>query len=318
MMSTTLAGLSESVTALVATFTPLICAVRIDAERHATGLLVQGGAILTPNRFLPALDFYTGVFANSTLVSATRAMRDPISDIALIGLDTPLPAKPLNTLVPPVGTLLLLLSAAADGAPCARLSLVSRQIRTSLGIAPAVDAAGLEPGTLLIDGHGRLAGMASVDAQGQPAIIPVASLHRFVAGDTAPPAKPPTAPAAAAPLPAPPRTQRPAPALPATAQPRRAWLGVSLQPITIPDALVPRAGQGSGRMVVSLVDGGPADIAGLEIGDVLLTLNGTSVSGTHGMRDFLTTERIGTRLEIRLLRNGALATATLVVGANPD
>src|ERR1019366_3597817 len=69
--------------------------------------------------------------------------------------------------------------------------------------------------------------------------------------------------------------------------PRRGWLGVSLQPITVPEGLTHRAGKRTARQVVSITRGGPADRAGLRSGDVLLALDGSSTSGNHALRAFL-------------------------------
>ena len=100
--------------------------------------------------------------------------------------------------------------------------------------------------------------------------------------------------------------------------PRRGWLGVALQPITVPDALAHRAGgQTSARMVISVTTGGPADLGGLHVGDVLLSLNGHNTSGSHALRAFLGADRIGTQVEVRLLRDGAMLTAQLTVAAQP-
>ena len=103
----------------------------------------------------------------------------------------------------------------------------------------------------------------------------------------------------------------------ATASGRRGWLGVALQPITVPDQLVQKAGQTSGRMVVSVSAAGPADRAGLRVGDVLLALDGYSTSGSHALRAFLGADRIGRQVEVRLLRDGSILSTFLTVAAQP-
>ena len=70
-------------------------------------------------------------------------------------------------------------------------------------------------------------------------------------------------------------------------------------------------------MVVSVTKGGPADLAGLRVGDVLLALNGISASGPHALRAFLESERIGSTVEVRFLREAAVTTAHLTVAAQP-
>jgi S1-C subfamily serine protease len=70
-------------------------------------------------------------------------------------------------------------------------------------------------------------------------------------------------------------------------------------------------------MVVSLTQGGPAARAGLRVGDVLLSLNGHNATGPHALRAFLGEERIGTEVEVRLLRDGTIHTTYLTVEAQP-
>jgi hypothetical protein len=51
------------------------------------------------------------------------------------------------------------------------------------------------------------------------------------------------------------------------------------------------------------------------LGDVLLAIDGESVSGPHGLRDFIRAERIGSIIEIRLLREGTIRNASLRTAA---
>ena len=99
---------------------------------------------------------------------------------------------------------------------------------------------------------------------------------------------------------------------------QRGWLGVSLQPITVPDNLAHRAGQRTARQVVSITRGGPADRAGLRSGDVLLALDGSSTSGNNALRAFLAPERIGAEVEVRLMRDGLIHTTILTIAAQPE
>ena len=115
-----------------------------------------------------------------------------------------------------------------------------------------------------------------------------------------------------------PVAQRPAIPAFAPASSRRGWLGVALQPINIPDQLIARAGQTSGRMVVSITPGGPADQAGLRVNDVLLALNETSTTGPNALRAFLAADRIGSKVEARVMREGNVLVTQLIVGAQPN
>jgi S1-C subfamily serine protease len=98
---------------------------------------------------------------------------------------------------------------------------------------------------------------------------------------------------------------------------RRGWLGVALQPITVPEALRSTVGQVSGRMVVSVAPSGPAELAGLRPGDILLSLDGHSVSGAHALRAILGSERVGREVSVRLMREGQLETRHLTIAPHP-
>jgi S1-C subfamily serine protease len=87
---------------------------------------------------------------------------------------------------------------------------------------------------------------------------------------------------------------------------RRAVLGVSAQPVTIPRRVV-RAhdlAQAKGAFITDVYAGSGADIAGLRPGDVLIDFAGTPVSGPDDLVRLLTADRIGEAVPVRILRNG--------------
>jgi S1-C subfamily serine protease len=145
----------------------------------------------------------------------------------------------------------------------------------------------VEEGGPVLDAMGCLLGMATVDANDQAAVIPHAALSRMLDPGQA------------------------------HINGRRGWLGVALQPITVPDSMRSAVGQTSGRMVVSLAPSGPAELAGLRPGDILLSLDGQSVSGAHALRAFLGPERVGRQVEVRLMRDGQVETRQLTVAPQP-
>jgi S1-C subfamily serine protease len=199
-----------------------------------------------------------------------------------------------------VGGLALAVGAAADGSPTVRLTTIHWVGHSNaagsgpLGDAIMLDlAAGMLPeGGPVLDARGGLLGMATAGPQGEALVVPHATINRFL--DPLGMAK----------------------TLPAV-QGRRGWLGVALQPINVPQAMRAVAHQSSGRLVVSVTPGGPAEHAGLRLGDVLLAIDGDSVSGPHGLRDFIRADRIGSVIDIRLLRDGAIRNAALRIAPQP-
>jgi serine protease Do len=307
-MANPLSIFSDKISGLVASTQAFLCAVRTAADRHVTGVLMQGDSIFTISQSLPPLDVYTAFFSSGTVVSTRQLTRDPVTDLAILRLDDPLEAKPLTGILPPVGSLALIVATDLSGAPTARLSLVHKLVQTSYGLTPVLDVASgvVEPGAIILDAEGRLIGLAAQDAGNTTMAIPAASLIRLAGRAEVP------APVASDPVPV------EVPSSPSLNRQGRAWLGVSLQPITVPDHLISKAGQPSGRMVVSVTDDGPADRAGLRSGDVLLRLNGNSTSGSNTLRAFLNSERIGSAVEIKLMREGVLMVTTLIVGTQPS
>jgi S1-C subfamily serine protease len=91
----------------------------------------------------------------------------------------------------------------------------------------------------------------------------------------------------------------------------RGYLGIVGQPVRFPDK------ETGGLLVTSLAPDGPAAKAGVLIGDVVLSLDGTAVAAPEDLLDLLTGSRIGHAATLQLLRGGSPAEATVTIGARP-
>lgn len=300
-----LAAFSDTVASLVASAAPLLCAIRTAPNRHMTGMLFHGDAIVTVDQGLPALDCCTVVLPDRSVASARPGPRDPSSNLALLRLDTPVAVPRPEHATAYLGNLVISFGAESDASPTVRLGVVHRMTRTPDGPACVLDLTAADQGGPVLDAYGRLIGLLTLGAANEAIVVPVAALNRLSGRVEAPG----SARQVIGPFTASDGGAQP------PAQGKRGWLGVALQPITVPDQLVQRAGQMSGRMVVNITTGGPADKAGLRVGDVLLALNGISTTGPHALRAFLGTDRIGSSVEVKLLRDGSVLTTHLVVGA---
>ncbi len=90
---------------------------------------------------------------------------------------------------------------------------------------------------------------------------------------------------------------------------RRSRIGAAVQ--TVPPS--PRGPLRAGAvLIVGLDADGPADRAGLEEGDLMLSFDGESVSGVDDLHRLLTEERVGSEVPVRVLRHPEILTIPLV------
>ena len=99
----------------------------------------------------------------------------------------------------------------------------------------------------------------------------------------------------------------------------RGWFGIAGQTQELSRALVRRLDlkTESGVLVAAVTSGGPAEQAGLEVGDVLLKLDGEATPSVDAIHKLLSRERIGRRVELVVLRRGALTKLSLSVTERP-
>jgi len=95
---------------------------------------------------------------------------------------------------------------------------------------------------------------------------------------------------------------------------RRAFIGLSAQQTALPPRLRRAAGlaQQSAVMVSSVEPGGSVDRAGLKSGDIVLGLDGTSITGADDLVRLLTGEKIGKRVTLDVLRGAERLTISVV------
>jgi len=100
----------------------------------------------------------------------------------------------------------------------------------------------------------------------------------------------------------------------------RGWFGIGGQTQELSRALVRRIGLDveSGVLVVAVSSGGPAAAAGLEVGDVVLKLEGHPTPSVDAVHKLLTRERIGRRVGLEVLRNGQPIKLELAVTERPE
>jgi len=98
----------------------------------------------------------------------------------------------------------------------------------------------------------------------------------------------------------------------------RGWLGLALQPVLVPEAMQAEAGQSRGLMIMGVAKDGPAALAGVLAGDILVIIGGESVSRPAMLAQRLGPQTVGQSIELRLLRAGKVVSLTATVAARPS
>jgi S1-C subfamily serine protease len=97
---------------------------------------------------------------------------------------------------------------------------------------------------------------------------------------------------------------------------RRGYAGIAVQPIEVPERLAREHAlpADTALLVVAVEPGGPADRAGVLIGDVLVALDGTPLREPSDLLAGLSTR---SPVELRLVRGGAPVSVSLTPGERP-
>jgi S1-C subfamily serine protease len=269
-----------------------VVAIRLAHGRHITGMVWRSDMVVASEQSLPRKDEFELVTAGGSVVTAKIAGRDPATNIAVLRPAGLLVAPPIAVGEARTGAVALVVGADATGGASARLGLVNLagpEWHSSHGglidrrIVLDVRLGRREEGGPVFDAAGGYLGMSTFGPRGQVIAIPTATIERIV------------------------------PQLAKHGGIARGWLGVALQAVAVPDALREAADQSSGLMVMSVVEGGPAQQAGIVAGDIILSVDGTSTHRFRNIARHFGADSIGRKADVRLIRSGAVITVQTTI-----
>lgn len=98
----------------------------------------------------------------------------------------------------------------------------------------------------------------------------------------------------------------------------RPYLGIRMNDLN--DQLRSELGVGSsteGAVVVEVLNGTPAAVAGLSSGDIITALNSTRVESASNLQDLIAERKVGEKISLSVIRSGKSITVTATLQAKP-
>jgi S1-C subfamily serine protease len=299
--SNALLALSNNLADTVEQVGGAVVAVNAGTRISPSGIHWRNGIIVTSDESLQRYDEITVTLSNGNSVPVTLIGHDSSTDVAVFKIenaDIPMAnigdAKTLK-----VGHLVLGLGRSSEGdirAAIGAVSVVSGAWRSMSGgnidqfIRPDIRLYPGFAGGPLIDAAGSVVGMNTSGRRGTALTIPASTVNRVVDQ------------------------------LLAKGHIARGYLGLGMQPVRLPKNLKTSLNltSAAGVIVVNVEPNGPADNAGVLIGDVLVTLDGTLVNDTGDVLALLNSgDRVGKTIKVQLIRAGALVELAIFIGERP-
>lgn len=298
--ASTLLALSNDLADAVAHAGQSIVAVNARPRFPSSGVHWRPGLIVTAEHTVQRDEEITILLPDGKKAKADLVGRDSSTDLALLKIsgDNPPPAEIGDATELKIGHLALAVARPGERGLSASLGVVSalsgswrtwggsridQFIRLDLSLYPGFS------GGALVDASGRVAGIITSGPRNSVLAIPAATVNRVVEQ------------------------------LSSRGRIARGFLGLGMQPVRLPDALkqsLNLAGHG-GVIVVEVKSGGPADNAGVLIGDVLVELDGKTIGEPGDVQAALDPEQVGKTVKARFVRAGAKIELSIVVGERP-
>jgi S1-C subfamily serine protease len=97
------------------------------------------------------------------------------------------------------------------------------------------------------------------------------------------------------------------------------YIGLLMYPVQIPESLQKKANTSAsaGLLVMHVEAGGPADVAGALLGDILIDLDAHALDDLEHLQTELARKKIGTPAQTNVIRGGQRVQLTIQIGERP-
>ena len=273
----------------------LVAGVRTAEGRALSGMVWQDGVVVVSEQGLKDSESYRVFLPGGGEAAATLVGRDKGTNVAVLRAKGARGSM-IERAEAAVGGFAVALGSDGAGGVTARLGVVHRVGPEwhSMGggridrlIVLDARVAWHEEGGPVLDSAGHVLGISTLGPRRRVLVIPTDTVERSVE------------------------------ALLRDGHVARGWLGVALQPVGLPDAARSAAGSDGGLIVVGLSSGGPAEQAGVLLGDVVLSVDGAAMRSPRDLGRHVTSRGVGAACGVRVLRAGAVQEVPVTVGARP-
>jgi serine protease Do len=97
----------------------------------------------------------------------------------------------------------------------------------------------------------------------------------------------------------------------------RSWIGITIQEVSPELAESFGMKEPRGALIAEVVEGGPADDAGLEPGDIIMEFNGKEIKESTDLPPMAATAGVGQKVELKILREGDFITRKVKLAEMP-
>jgi len=300
-MERTLVNISDELAETVRAAEPHIVSIRARRHYPSSGILWRSGAIVTADHGIHREDDITVMLAGGKTVAAALAGRDPRTDLAVLKLQTPDPAAESlkHAGAVKVGELALVIGRSPDSG-----------VNASLGIVSASSGPWRTWRGGQLDAYIRLdaklfpqsTGGAVVNARGELIGVATSALSR-IAGLAIPTSTVKSV------------TEK----LLQKGLVPRGYLGIGAQAVPFSEELQKKLAipNSSGLILLAVEPGGPADQAGILLGDIVTAIDDTLIENIDDLQAYSDSGVVGKSVKIKYVRGGALKESALTVQERP-